>query len=212
MSASVLVSTGATIGDISVTGAPGTAFLQIVLVLTSYSNNDFAPSGTSRNLRLNGSGFSEDNTDINFGTSTVMDLDTGTNLVDVFSSGTRLDTVIPGNALATVSVTTIGGSSNNLIVGPTQFTGLQAVADQGTPTNGAQPLANVGQAITIQGQNLDPNTNVVFPTLTDTGVAGTATVRVSYVCIGGRTSATVFVPNRAATGNCFADCASPHQL
>ena len=67
LSAQVNVPYTAVTGDITVPGATGSATLQVVPRLTSFSNSDFRPSGTSRNLSLGGSGFIEGGITVSFG-------------------------------------------------------------------------------------------------------------------------------------------------
>ncbi|MCB0062781.1 MAG: hypothetical protein KDE19_11720, partial [Caldilineaceae bacterium] len=199
-SATVVVPLNAVTGDISVVGATGTVALQIVPKLTAFSNNDFRPSGTSRTLTLQGGGFAEGAITANFGPVTVVDPGIDTATLDVYGSGTALSVIIPNSSQGLVSVTTVGGTSNNLAVGPTALTGVLAQAGTGTPTDTGQASANVGQSITISGTNLGPNTNVIFPTSDGSGVAGTTEVRVIYAAPNG-SLATVVVPANAQTGN-----------
>lgn len=145
--------------------------------LTNFSNTDFR---SGLNLRANGGGFIEGSTTAHFGPVDVIDPDTGSNLLDVFSSGTGMDIQIPIGASTAFSATTPGGSSNTMHIGPSSMTGIQSTADIGSPANGAQPSANTGQSITISGTGLTANTNVVFSTLSDTGEAGMTPVRINY--------------------------------
>ena len=198
--AAVAVPDGATTGNVSIFGASGAFPLQIVPHLTTFSNGDFVPSGTAQNLLLYGGGFREGATTVHFGAVNVVDPNTGSGTIDVHSNSTGLYTIIPANPGGLVSLTTDGGTSNALAVGPTAYTGLRVTAQVGTPTDSNQPSANVYQAITLLGTNLGPNTNVIFPTRSDTGVAGTTTVRVTYIA-GNRATASVLVPAGAVTGN-----------
>jgi RHS repeat-associated protein len=198
--AAVAVPQGATTGNVSIFGAAGAFALQIVPHLTTFSNGDFAPSGASQNLALYGGGFREGATTVHFGAANVVDPNTGSGTIDIYSTGTGLNVIIPANPGGLVSLTTDGGRSNALAVGPTAYTGLRAAAQVGTPTDGNQPSANVYQVITLLGTNLGPNTNVIFPTRNDTGVAGTTIARVTHVSAD-RTTATVAVPAGAVTGN-----------
>ena len=186
-------------GNIFMLGAPGVFQLQIVPRLTSFTNNDFRPSGNSRNLRLNGSGFVEGAITVNYGDVPVVDPATDTNIINVFSSGTSLDSVIPSRPGSVITVVTEGGTSNELTVGPASFTGVDAVANIGTPVDGGAPAANVSQAFTITGSGLRSNTNVQFQRTDDSGLLGVTSARVSSVNFSG-TEAIVTVPTTAVTG------------
>lgn len=199
-SATVTVPDGAVTGDVTLFGSSGAVRLQIVPRLDSFSNYDFAPSGTSPSLQLLGHGFVEGNTDLLFGAVLLVDPDSGPNTIDVASNGAYLSAIIPANAQGLLRVRTAGGTSNSLPVGPTSFTGLQAAAALGTPANSGQPSANVDQAITLLGDNLGENTNAVFVTKNENGATGSVAVRVQNVSAD-RTSATVLVPDGAVTGN-----------
>ena len=196
----VTVPNTAVTGNVSMPGNDGSIFLQVVPRITSFTNSDFRPSGASRNLTLIGNGFVEGGITVHFGDTDVIDPNVSSTTVDVFSVGTGVSSVIPSNPGALVSVTTTGGTSNEVEVGPTSFTELIASADFGTPTDGGERSANVGQSITLEGTNFRSNSNVAFPTIGDTGISGFSTVRVSGVNIDG-TEAVVTVPNTAVTGN-----------
>ena len=196
----VTVPNTAVTGNVSMPGNDGSIFLQVVPRITSFTNSDFRQSGTSRNLTLIGNGFVEGGITVHFGDTDVIDPNVSSTTVDVFSVGTGVSSVIPSNPGALVSVTTTGGTSNEVEVGPTSFTELIASADFGTPTDGGERSANVGQSITLEGTNFRSNSNVAFPTIGDTGISGFSTVRVSGVNIDG-TEAVVTVPNTAVTGN-----------
>jgi RHS repeat-associated protein len=198
--AAVRVPPGAATGNVSLFGAPGTAALQIVPTINGYYNADFLPSGTSRSLQLEGNGFVEGLSSVTFGDVVQNDLDNGENIIDVWNAGRLLYTVIPDNAKGLGRVTTAGGVSNPFAVGPTAFTGVEANAQQGEAATVAEPSANVGQLITIRGEHLNPNTNVIFPTVDDSGVPASDAVRISGTSADGR-SATVEVPYGATTGN-----------
>ena len=190
--------TQAASGVVAVDGV-GSRTLLIVPVITSFSNSDFRPSGTSRSLTLNGGGYIEGGTTVGFGAVSVADPGTGTATLDVFSGGTRLNVVIPESGTGKVTVVTAGGTSNAFAVGPTSFTGITATAEAGVPADGGRPSANVGQTVTLRGGGFGSNANVTFPTVNDSGLTGTTSVRVKSVSADG-SAATVDVPNMAATG------------
>ena len=79
------------------------------------------------------------------------------------------------------------------------LTGLVASAASGTPLNGAQPSANPGQTITLQGSALDSGTDVVFQVIDAAGNLDDVIVRPTSADVGG-SSAQVRVPNNAVTG------------
>jgi hypothetical protein len=197
--ATVSVPATAVMGDLTMPGNAGSHSLQVVPVISSFSNADFSPSGASRNLQLNGSGYIEGAITVHFGGVDVTDPNISSPTIDVFSSGTSMNTVIPSGAGGSVSVTTSGGTSNAFQVGPATFTGILASAGTGTPADGGAPSANNGQLITVTGSGFKANTNVFFPSVDDSGIAGSIQVRVTSVNLDG-TEATVVVPSGAATG------------
>ena len=153
-------------------GAPDVHDLQIVPTIDSFSNGDFAPSGESRNLTLQGGGFREGGITVDYGTAQVVDPDAGYITLDVYSTGNSLNVIIPEGAGGTVTVQTAGGRSNSLPIAATAFLGASAVAIQGTPANAALASANIDQFITLSGTNFTLNTNVFFPTVDNEGAGG----------------------------------------
>ena len=79
------------------------------------------------------------------------------------------------------------------------LTGMVATAAQGTPAQGAVASANVGQTITLQGINLQPNKQLVFTATDRSGALFEQTVTAASVAADGL-SLTVKVPNNAVTG------------
>ena len=194
------VPNSAVTGDFSVIGADESFPLQIVPRITSFTNTDFRPSGTSRSIQLNGGGFVEGSITVHFGDSDVADPDVSTGTIDVFSSGTGMNSVIPSSPGALVSVTTAGGTSNEIAVSATSFTGISSVSTTGTPADPTEASVDAfGQAV-LDGVGFRSNTNVVFPTINDAGVEGTARVRVSSVSLDA-TSAVVSLPTKVNTGD-----------
>ncbi len=189
----VVVPPDAATGPVSIAGL-GSETLQIVPTVTGASGT-FAP-GVS--LTLSGSGFIEAGSTITFGSVAVVDTDPAGG-PEVTITNARLTVTVPLGAGPQVTVSTAGGTSNARILGPTAFTGITAVAVQGTPANTTQPSANVRQTIAVTGTNILPSSTVVFPTRDDVGGAGTQAVQVSTVSPDG-TSATVGVDLQTATG------------
>ncbi len=172
------------------------ARLQIVPRLTGYDNGNF---GNGQTMYLYGSGFVEGDMTVQFGATNIVDTDPNAG-INVYNANTNLSTVVPNNGSGGVVVVTDGGSSNPLVVGPTSFTAVVALAAIGTPANASQPSANNNQAITIRGTGLGENTNVIFPTRDDNGAVGSNAVRVSSVNAT-HTEAYVTVPDGAVSGN-----------
>lgn len=197
--ATVVVPTAATTGSVAVPGTIGSQTLQIVPRVWSFVNNDFRPSGSSRSMTLYGNGFLEGGITVNYGSVPVVDPNVSSGTIDVYSTNTAMSAIIPSSAGGDITLTTNGGTSNVLTVGPTTFTGITASATHGTPASGGSPSANAYQTITLTGSGFAPNTNLIFTTKADDGTAGTQAIRVSGVAVGG-THATVVVPPAATTG------------
>ena len=196
--ATVVVPNTAATGEVKLFGLPDSFFLQIVPRITTFSSNsDFRPGV---NLRLHGNGFIEGGITVHFGSVDVVDPSTSSTTINVHSSGTLMDVTMPTGADGGMSVTTEGGTSNVFFVGPESFTDLIADANEGTPADSGERSANVGQTITILGSGFRSNTNVSFPSVSDSGVPGTINVRIGGLNAD-RTEATVVVPNTAATGD-----------
>jgi hypothetical protein len=87
--------------------------LQVVPTIGSFSMN---PVGGGTNLRLNGSGYVEGATTVNFDSTAVVDPDNGAGTIDVFFSGTALNVLMPVSG-GNVTVETAGGVSNAVTVG-----------------------------------------------------------------------------------------------
>ena len=138
----VVVPDHAVTGDLTIVGAAGTAALQIVPHLTTFSNSDFNRSGASQNLGINGGGFVEGAITVRFGAVNVVDPNTGPATLDVYGSR-DLAVVIPANAGGLVSVVTAGGASNALPVGPSAFNSLPA------PSSAPNGFSFAGIAFTL---------------------------------------------------------------
>ncbi|WP_457334994.1 hypothetical protein [Rhizobacter sp. P5_C2] len=138
----------------------GTFPLQIVPTVRDVQVVSVAADGTSAQVLVSGSGFVEGaNTVYRFGATSVVDTSTSAG-PDVQSDGTaRLTVPLSAAAFGPVSVTTAGGSSAPFSV---NLTGLEASALSGTPAGPALASANAGQAITLVGQGLNTNTDVLL--------------------------------------------------
>jgi hypothetical protein len=122
---------------------------------------------------------------------------------DVFSFGgdrnNRLTVTVPsGVTNGTLSVITDGGTSATFV--PPRVDSSPTVAEFGTPANPAAALANVFQIIELHGTGLSASTQVIFPTISASGVRGNTTMTPLSASADG-TTATVFVPPFATTGN-----------
>ena len=195
-SATVVVPLTADTGGVTATGTPANFALQIVPRINGFSNSDYRPGV---NLRLDGRGFIEGGITVNFGSVDVVDPSTNSSTINVHSSATLLDVTIPSGAESGLSVTTDGGTSNVFFVGPESFTDRIAVANVGTPVDSGERSANASQVITILGSGFRTNTNVSFPSVNDSGMAGLGFVRIAFLN-SDRTEATVTFPLNAATG------------
>ena len=77
--------------------------------------------------------------------------------------------------------------------------GIVATAARGTATDGAQPSANVGQSIILNGSGFTTMTQVVFVTFDPTGTVGSVAVSPDSVSQDG-TSLTITVPFSVLSG------------
>ena len=113
----------------------------------------------------------------------------GNNTVTIAARATDIDSNVTTSEDVVVTVTVPVISVNS-------------TAAVGTALNSSVASANVGQTITMSSnfEAFDSLTDVVFPARDDSGNAFTISVRVSGVNAEG-TSASVFVPLRAETGN-----------
>jgi hypothetical protein len=111
--ATVVVPNGAVTGPVKLFGAAGEVQLQVVPFISSFS---LFSSGPNVNLRLQGSGFTEGAITVHIGDDDVIDPDGSTTTINVFSTGTFLDVLMPSQG-GTVTVTTQGGESNGIKVG-----------------------------------------------------------------------------------------------
>lgn len=197
--ASLTVSNSMTTGPWSLVGGnPNGVLLQVVPTLSSLS----LPGGSSLTpgaiLTLGGTGFKEGQTTVSFpGVAALVPATDVTN--DGFQFNSRLTVPVPaGITVGNLTVTTNGGTSNALLIPELQA--ITAIAAQGTAANPAQPSANVGQVIQLQGTNLSTNTLVNFPSTTAAGVASTVGAPLFGINQTG-TAGSVLVPSGATTGS-----------
>jgi YD repeat-containing protein len=193
---SVLVPLGATTGSVTITGV-GAVPLQIVPTVTGVRppvGQAIAPGVV---VTVDGRGFKEGATQVTFpGAAPVFASDVSDSSPDNFNNSLTVTTPA-GVAPGLLTVTTDGGTSNSFLI-----MGLQAstaLAAQGAAANPADPSANTGQLIQLQGSGFSTTTPIVFPSTSDAGVAGTLTVFPVSVSSDGIT-ASVGVPTIATTG------------
>ena len=174
--------------------------LQVVPVVSNVDQNNVGNSFHGGFERLSGSGFIEGGITINYGAKGLVDPDTGSGTIDVYSSGTQLNVNSPyvpaGAQFGPITVTTAGGTS-----APFQrtFSTLTSVALSGTPADATLPSANPGQAITIVGSHFTSTTDVIFTAVDDGGNFYEYDQRPFYVSADGSTIS-LTVPNQATTG------------
>ena len=181
-------------------GASAGIKLQIVPTLTATTQ-----PGTDAVVTLTGSGFQEGASTITVGGRSFVD--STPNLPEFDVTGTRNDSyriTTPLTVEGPVTVTTDGGSAtvNGPNYGPqppSLFTAIQASATAGAPADSAVPSANVGQTITLVGQNFSNTTRVQFAATDDNGVDGVLT-RTGTASADG-TKLTIAVPELARTGS-----------
>lgn len=170
--------------------------LQIVPAITVANvatGSVFAP-GTI--LTISGSGFKEGATTVLF--SGVAAAVPATDVLTGGSGNDRLTVTIPaGTNGVSYAVITDGGTSNTRQFGALQA--IIAVAPRGTPQNPAQPSANVGQAIALQGVGFGPGSQAIFTSTTDTGASGLVAAPLININAAG-TTANVIVPATATSG------------
>ncbi len=197
----VIVPDVAQSGTITLANGNGSAFLQVVPVITGLGGRP----GIDSILYVYGSGFMDGAT-----TLTVSGISVSnryTNRVDGVVTGNRNDQfqlAVPLAVEGPITITTPGGSYRWSVgavfaVPPfVEYDGLQAAAAAGLAADPTQPSANTGQTITLVGRGFTNGTLVQFPAADDTGVAGTLTR--TGTPNGDGTRLTVVVPALARTG------------
>jgi hypothetical protein len=145
------------IGDTSSQSIP----LQIVPMVTSVDVESIY--GTTAQVILRGRGFSEGDGVYRFGSTEVMDPDTGYQNVDVgysqvYNDWVRVSLPLSVSAFGEITVTTEGGTSAAFI----QVLGnLASTALVGTPNDALLASVNPGQRFTIDGVGLTLNTDFI---------------------------------------------------
>ncbi|MCK9202790.1 MAG: DUF4347 domain-containing protein, partial [Gallionella sp.] len=161
-SMTVIVPDTAMTGNLSVVGGSGSIRLQIVptIVDVDLTGGSFTPGA---GFQILGSGFTEGNAIVRFGTTEVVDtsVSAGPDVSYYNNIGGGLDradneviylTVPTGASPGPITVETAGGTSAALPISLSQVHGL---ALSGTSANPSQPSANPGQTIRITGTRLD---------------------------------------------------------
>ena len=198
LSLQVVVPNGAVSGTVRLAREDGGIFLQVVPVISSEYINQGSQYHTGF-MHLNGSGFEEGATTINFGGTQLADQTSSPYPLDVYSSGTNINVnwgVPTGADFGPTTVTTIGGTSASYGVSATKLT---STASSGTPADGSKASANPGQSITITGSGLTMSTDVVFQLADDSGNVYEYDQHPVAVAPDG-SSLTVIVPSNAITG------------
>ncbi len=181
--------------------AGGSVPLQIVPLVSGIGGRP----GADPVFSLSGSGFMEGATTITVGGRSIVDDSTADAMGNV--SGNNDQYYDLGLALSVegpIRITTAGGYFE--IPGPAnsapsfvELSGITASAAAGAPANPAQPSANTGQTITLNGRGFTSATLVQFDAVDDNGVTGVIT-RTGTPGSGG-TQLSVAVPTLARTGS-----------
>ncbi|MBX3670121.1 MAG: choice-of-anchor D domain-containing protein [Rhodocyclaceae bacterium] len=189
------------LGNVQTFNASDAITLQIVPTLTGIANGR---PGEDSFFDLLGSGFQEGASSVTVGGRVYTDAYPNLNDFDVFGSRNSTFRIVTPLALdGPIRVTTDGGWAQ--IAGPVfgsqsvaQFTGIDAVAQSGTPANAALASANTGQSIVLTGQGFNFQTLVQFEGADDNGQSGLITRTGS--ASGDGSTLTVDVPALAKTG------------
>ncbi len=196
-SLTVVVPNDATTGTVRLQRDSAGIVLQIVPTFDQIFFNNGLYAGNF--LELTGSGFAEGASTVLFGDSSLADSSRSTGIV-VFSLNFANDNVfvnVPaGVPTGPIRVSTIGGTSDPLNV---TFSGLDASAATGTPTDAAKASANAGQTITIHGTGFNDQTGVLFTVVDFSRNLSPSLVRPVAIDPTG-TSMQVVVPQDATTG------------
>ncbi len=174
--------------------------IQIVPILTGIAGYGVGYQFHGAYEHLTGTGFVEGDITINYGAVPLVDTDTGSSVIDVYSSGTQLNVnsgVPAGAQFGPITVTTQGGTSAAF---QETFSSLTAVTATGTPADPTVASANPGQAITLTGTHFTMSTDVIFQAIDDNGSPYEYDQRPVAVSADG-TSMIVVVPQGAVTGS-----------
>jgi hypothetical protein len=167
--------------------------LQIVPRVTGISG------GRGRVTTISGTGFIESFVTVRFGDPANDVVDGGpfsNDGVDVFNINRSLNVTVPLDGDLPYEVITEGGSSGRT----TDVSAIAAVATTGTPDNGGEASANVGQQVTIDGADFDlVETKVTLEAMETGGVPFIITVTPDSVA-GDGSSLIFTIPSQARTG------------
>ena len=174
--------------------------LQIVPVVSNVDQNNVGNSFHGGFERSPVRGSSKAGLRSTSGAKGLVDPDTGSGTIDVYSSGTQLNVNSP-------YVPAVGavrsdhrdhGRRHQRSVSRT-FSTLTSVALSGTPADATLPSANPGQTITIVGSHFTATTDVIFTAVDDSGNVYEYDQRPFYVSADG-TTISLTVPTQATTG------------
>ncbi len=145
-----------TTGQVSVENGIGSVFLQIVPDIFDIELPPGQPFAPGQTVTIFGRGFTHGETSVNFtgaaGPAPALSLDLDNRVLTVL--------VPPGANVGPVTVTTNGGTSNEILLPDLQS--VVATAAQGVPADPGKPSANPFQVITIQGTGFSDATTVFF--------------------------------------------------
>ena len=156
----VVVPTDAITGPLRVVGDQNAteALLQVVPTVSFVDLTSV--NITTANFTVSGTGLIEgDGTLYSFGSSELLDPDTGSNLADSYSSNTRSNVRFSysEDLFGSITVTTQGGTSAAYSI---DLSGIDTVAALGTPADAGEASANAGQVITLSGADGSFTTSV----------------------------------------------------
>ncbi len=181
-------------GMVSLINAAHGQLLQVVPRITSVSG------GRGRTTTLSGSGFTEGHATARFGAVDVTDQGPFSNDgIDVWETGgrnNRLVVTVPEDGDLPYEIITEGGSSGRL----TDLTQMESASETGTPADGDQDSANVGQMVTLRGEGYrEGTTKVTLEAMTTGGTPYITTIDPTFVNEDG-TLLRFSVPEEARTG------------
>ncbi|MGJ8697320.1 MAG: Ig-like domain-containing protein [Verrucomicrobiaceae bacterium] len=181
-------------GQVAVIDGGRGELLQIVPRVTAING------GRGRSTTISGSGFIEGWVTTTFGGSSVVDGGPFTNDgIDVWASVTandRISVFVPLEGDLPYQVITEGGSSGRV----SDVTQVVATSETGTPTDGLESSANVGQTVTLQGGGFAAGlTKVTLESMSFSGTPSITTIDPATVAPDG-SSLTFVVPFEARTG------------
>ncbi len=198
MQAEVIVPAGAISGSVRLRAAdgilsPADAMLQIVPTLSSFTVPPGQVLQPGVTATLNGTGFRIGQSDVELPGLALVSPDT--------DSLTSITVTVPGGlGSGEVAVVTDGGRSRGIPL-PGTF-GLSATADLGVPANATEASANVGQTITVTGDELSTDLRLVVPSVSDGGANGTLELPLLNVAPD-RTSASAVLGAGASSGTVY---------